>query len=78
MIKRYSLQRYRQGAEEEYVLWTEHVEVVCKLRDKIMEFAKDCEPCGGTGIITVKDEDAPAFGRTLPCYACEDLRELLE
>jgi hypothetical protein len=52
-------------------------EVNCRLRDKLLEFAKDCEPCHGTGVITVDDEHAPAFGRTLPCYACEDIRELL-
>jgi len=78
MIARYNGLTCVREPLGDYVLYADHVEAVCKLRDKLLEFAKDCEPCGGTGIITVNDENAPAFGRTLPCYACEDLRELLE
>jgi hypothetical protein len=49
-----------------------------KIRDKLLEFAKECAECGGTGVITVTDDMQDAFGKALPCDACADLYELLE
>lgn len=43
-----------------------------RMRDKLLELAKDCAECGGTGCVTV------GFGeRVDPCPDCEDIRELL-
>lgn len=49
-----------------------------KLRDKLLELAKDCSECGGTGCVTVTEWQVPAFGKVLPCPDCEDIRELLK
>jgi hypothetical protein len=65
------------GAEGPFVLWTDHVAEVCKLRDKLLEIAKNCDHCGGTGMVPVKEEHQAAFGRVIECDECEDLRELL-
>ena len=48
-----------------------------KCRDKLLEIAKECASCDGTGCITVEDEMVTAFGRVLPCPQCEDIRECL-
>ena len=58
--------------------------VNCKLRDKLLEMAKECISCDGTGLIVVSvddrevihDRDRPIV-RTEPCGDCEDIRELL-
>lgn len=79
MIERYrpfgsAMTRDNDG---EWVKWTDHVAEVCALRDKLMEFAKDCHVCDGTGLTSVRPQDEAVWGRTLPCAECEDLRELL-
>lgn len=48
-----------------------------KLRDKLLEIAKDCHVCDGTGLTSVRPQDEAVWGRTLPCPECEDLRDLL-
>jgi hypothetical protein len=58
------------GPEGPFVLWTDHMAEVCKLRDKLLEVAKECKDCDGAGVQTI-------FGESGPCPACEDLRELL-
>jgi superfamily II helicase len=55
----------------------ELVRVNFKLRDKLLELAKDCATCKGTGCISVRPQDEAVWGRTLPCPDCEDIRELL-
>ena len=45
-------------------------EQVCRLRDKLLELAKDCDDCDGTGLQTI-------YGETEDCPACHDIRELL-
>jgi hypothetical protein len=45
---------------------------VFKLRDKLLEIAKECSECGGTGIVN--------FGKPPiidDCPACLDIREVL-
>lgn len=47
-------------------------EANCRLRDKLLEIAKGCPECGGTGIIN--------FGKPPiidDCPACLDIREIL-
>lgn len=53
-------------------------EVNSKLRDKLLELAKECAECGGTGCISVRPQDEAVWGRTLPCPDCEDIRSILE
>ena len=79
-IRRYSLQRYKHGAEEEYVLYADHVAEVCKLRDRLLAVAAACERCEGTGIWNeLKDPAWPYLGyRQVPCTECEDIRSCLE
>jgi hypothetical protein len=81
-MKVYSLQQYRGGPEEDYVLYADHVAVVCKLRDKLMELAKECEHCDGTGIVTQHNGHTWAGphdeGTAEDCPACADIRMVLE
>jgi hypothetical protein len=48
-------------------------EINLKLRDKLLELAKECDPCGGTGC--VKTDCEPIM--VIDCPACLDIRELL-
>lgn len=63
----------------------------CKLRDKLLELAKQCKECDGAGVITERRDgrghlvSALAYdsGRILtehqvPCPGCADIREVLE
>ena len=52
-------------------------EVNCKLRDKLLEIAKECSECGGTGCITRIDNIAMP-GRVEECPDCADIRSVLE
>lgn len=54
------------------------IEENARLRNKLLEIAKECSGCGGAGVVTVKDDMVAAFGRELPCPDCEDIREALE
>jgi len=45
-------------------------EINNKLRDKLLELAKECSDCDGTGLQTI-------LGEPGPCPACEDIREVL-
>ena len=48
-----------------------------RLRAKLAEWASECSGCDGTGLQTVPDAMQPAFGRTIACADCEDIREAL-
>jgi hypothetical protein len=53
-----------------------------KLRDKLLELAKECASCGGTGVVTVMvttawDDDGRPCERVEPCGDCESIREAL-
>lgn len=48
-----------------------------KCRDKLLEIARECSECGGTGCVTVPPSLESAFGKVLPCPECEDLRDVL-
>jgi hypothetical protein len=50
-------------------------EQVCRLRDKLLEYANECIGCDGKGVVTVVDGEAE---RVELCGECADLRELLE
>jgi hypothetical protein len=57
-------------------------EVNCKLRDKLLECAKECARCHGTGLVTIHfegNEGAPEWDADdQPCPECEDIRAVLE
>lgn len=54
-----------------------------RLRDKLLEFAKECSACNGTGVVTVTvtmyDEAVDDFveDRQQPCGDCADIRAVL-
>lgn len=48
-----------------------------KMRDKLLALAKECAECGGSGVIPVNEDLQAAFGKTMPCDGCEDIRECL-
>jgi transposase len=48
-----------------------------KLRDKLLEIAKECSECGGTGCVTL-GEDRIVTTRVVPCPDCADIRQALE
>lgn len=48
-----------------------------KLRDKLMECAKECSECGGTGLHTVSFPET-AGAQLQECPECADIRSLLE
>jgi hypothetical protein len=89
MIDRYDLiYRFDQDAEMrkvlfpaptegEWVKYDDHVAETLAMRDKLLELAKECSACSGTGVISVRPQDEAVWGRELPCDACEDIRELL-
>lgn len=57
-------------------------EANCKLRDKLLELAKECSSCGGTGCVTVVvttvwDTDDEPRTRVEDCGDCVDIREVL-
>lgn len=62
--------------EQHHNLLTENV----RLRDKLLEIAKECSECDGTGVHTVRGFEGrgQAFERQQPCRDCADIRELLE
>jgi len=53
-----------------------------RLRDKLLEVAKECARCNGTGLITRHfegNEDKPAWDADdQPCPDCEDIRAALD
>lgn len=51
-----------------------------RLRDKLLEVAKECTGCEGTGVHTVRgfENRGRAFERQEPCPDCADIREVLE
>lgn len=48
-----------------------------RLRDKLLEWAKECASCDGTGMVTVVDLFADGHRRVEPCGDCHDIREVL-
>ena len=52
-------------------------EINNKLRDKLLEWARNCQPCGGTGCETIRNDDGLTVA-VLPCPKCHDIREVLE
>jgi hypothetical protein len=56
-------------------------EANCRLRDKLLECAKECERCHGTGLVTIHfpgNEGVPAWDADdQPCEECRDIREVL-
>lgn len=72
-----------QAADTAYrALYKEKVALqvtICRMRDKLLELAKECAECGGTGCKEDVVEHA-AFGpqvQTIDCESCLDIRELL-
>lgn len=57
---------------------SEQVQVVvdenARLRGKLLELAKECAECNGTGCTTVRMSEAE---QVVPCVACLDIREIL-
>ena len=54
-------------------------EVNSRLRDKLLEIAKECSSCGGTGVVTVRYEyNGISRDRAEPCGDCLDIREVLD
>jgi hypothetical protein len=51
-----------------------------KLRDKLLELAKECSGCNGTGVHTVRgfERRGQALERQEPCRDCADIRAVLE
>lgn len=51
-----------------------------RLRDKLLEIAKECSGCNGTGLHTVRGFEGRgrAFERQQPCPDCADIRAVLE
>lgn len=65
-------------ADEYAKLCADHL----RARDKLLELAKECASCGGTGVVTVMvttvwDDDGSPCERVEPCGDCADLREVL-
>lgn len=56
-------------------------EINCKLRDKLLELANQCQSCDGVGVVTVMVPrplySGVVVSREEPCGDCHDLRELL-
>lgn len=48
-----------------------------RLRDKLLEIAKECAGCGGTGCVT-RVNGIAGRARVEPCPQCADIREALE
>lgn len=54
-----------------------------KLRNKLLEVAKECSSCNGTGVVTVmREPDSHLYSGVLisreePCGDCLDIREVL-
>jgi hypothetical protein len=48
-----------------------------RMRDKLLELAKACPSCNGTGIVTVYDEDRNEV-RGEECGDCADIRAVLD
>jgi hypothetical protein len=48
-----------------------------KMRDKLLEYAKECIKCDGAGMVTV-NHPPPQRPTVEPCPSCADLRELLD
>lgn len=60
-------------ADEYAKLCADHL----RARDKLLEIAKECASCGGTGCVTIKH--LPPYPDTVePCGDCLDIREVLE
>jgi hypothetical protein len=48
------------------------------LRDKLLEIAKECGGCGGTGVVTLSHlVRGHERVRQVPCSDCEDIRAAL-
>lgn len=54
-------------------------ETNCKLRDKLLDLAKQCDKCGGTGCVTKRwlDEYFKPREQGEDCPKCHDIREVL-
>lgn len=50
------------------------------LRDKLLEVAKECAECSGTGCVDVihTTDDGRQHSVTADCPACADIREVLQ
>lgn len=54
------------------------VDQLARCRDKLLEVAKGCKSCGGTGVVSVMTRRrGETVERQIPCDDCEDLRECL-
>lgn len=54
------------------------VDSLSRCRDKLLEVAKGCKACDGTGIVSVMTRRrGETVERQIPCEDCEDLRECL-
>lgn len=51
-----------------------------RMRGKLLEWAAQCKPCGGTGLTTVQVEieGEPLYERVEDCAECLDIRSALE
>lgn len=87
-VKRYSIAgtNATPAGWHDYVLAADYDKIVAqslKLRDKLLEYAKNCE-CGNTGIVKVRRPDpwpdisAAAAWIEEDCPMCADIREVLE
>jgi phage FluMu protein Com len=48
-----------------------------RMRDKLLECAKECGECGGTGVVKIQREANGQWIET-ECPQCLDIREILE
>lgn len=66
-----------------YIRESDYIAVVAdmlRLRDKLMECAKECSRCDGAGLITIHgggSGDPEWDADDQPCPDCADIRELL-
>lgn len=57
---------------------------ICRLRDKLLELAKECASCDGTGLASEIEYQHTREGRTqtavrtVECETCRDIRAALE
>ncbi|HEY3679005.1 MAG TPA: hypothetical protein VGL45_09815 [Bradyrhizobium sp.] len=69
-----NLKQIQVDADEYAKLCADHL----RARDKLLEIAKECASCGGTGCVTVRYEyNEISRDRVEPCGDCLDIREVL-